>query len=181
MHNMDIKNRIDQFFDGALTYEEEQELYLYLCNNDVPVELHSDKEAVMAMCTDINDYTMPAHAQERLVQMLDALEDNEACVPSARAARKMPLFVWHSLAVAAVVIIAFIVVPSINIATADNHGIAYEQDTFDNPEEAMECVKSAFSELFIAVSATRQNAVEIGCVLEESAAIPNHRATNNNR
>ena len=172
MHKMDIKNRIDKFFDGTLTYEEEQELYLYLCSNEAPAELQGDKDAIMAMCTDINDYTLPVNARERLVQILDTLEDDackQPCVP-VNGAKKVPLFVWHCVAVA-VVILYFFVVPSINIANPDNNGIAYEQDTFDNPEEAMECVRSAFGELFLAVNTTRQNALEIGNALEESAVI----------
>ncbi|MBR1946615.1 MAG: hypothetical protein IKA35_00860, partial [Bacteroidaceae bacterium] len=100
---MDLKSRIDGFFNGTLTYDEEQELYLYLCSNDVPPSLQRDKEAILALCTDTNDYTLPAGARERLTDMLDALNNASPVVVTAaeqpvtpiKKTKKVAIYIWY--------------------------------------------------------------------------------------
>lgn len=181
---MDLTNRIEQFFDGTLTFEEEQELYLYLCSNEVPPALQRDKEAIMALCADTNDYTLPAGAAERLSAMLDALNEEQHPIiagkkqPSVSAGRlkMIPINVWRYVAVAAgVALVITFSVATMQQLSQDEYTVAYEQDTFDNPEEAMECAKSALGELFLAMNTTRQNAKEIGNTLEDVTTMIGNR------
>ncbi len=180
---MDLRNRIEQFFNGTLTFEEEQELYLYLCSNDVPPALQRDKEAIMVLCADTNDYTLPAGATKRLSAMLDTLDeelhpvtasDKQPTVP-AGGFKKIPIYVWRSVAVAAVILLLFMLaVTTVQQSSQDEYSVAYEQDTFDNPEDALECAKSALGELFLAMNTTRQNAKEIGNTLENASTMINN-------
>lgn len=134
---MDLKSRIDGFFNGTLTYDEEQELYLYLCSNDVPPSLQRDKEAILALCTDTNDYTLPAGARERLTDMLDALNNASPVVVTAaeqhvtpiKKVKRIPKYIWCFAA--AVMLIILLCVSRTQTAANKNNGVAYEQDASD--------------------------------------------------
>jgi hypothetical protein len=43
-----------------------------------------------------------------------------------------------------------------------------EEDTFDNPEDAMRCFKVACGDMLLAMNAVRNNTCEIGDVLEKT-------------
>lgn len=180
---MDLTNRIEQFFNGTLTFEEEQELYLYLCSNEVPPALQRDKEAIIALCADTNDYTLPAGAAERLSAMLETFDKEQQAIVAgekhssvtAGGLKRIPIYVWYSTAVAAVIVLAFMLtLPVMEQAPKEDYTVACEQDTFDNPEEALECAKSALGELFLAMNTTRQNAKEIGNTLESATTMINN-------
>lgn len=137
---MDLKSRIDGFFNGTLTYDEEQELYLYLCSNDVPPSLQRDKETILALCTDANDYTLPTGARERLTAMLDALNNAspvavtavEQPVAPVKKVKRIPKYIWCLAAVAAVVaLIILLCLPRVQTSVNEDVGMAYEQDSAD--------------------------------------------------
>lgn len=134
---MDLKSRIDGFFNGTLTYDEEQELYLYLCSNDVPPSLQRDKEAILALCTDTNDYTLPTGARERLTDMLDALNNASPVVVTAaeqhvtpiKKTKKVAIYIWCFAA--AMVLVILLCVSRTQPAANEDVGVAYEQDSSD--------------------------------------------------
>lgn len=137
---MDLKSRIDGFFSGTLTYDEEQELYLYLCSNDVPPSLQRDKEAILALCTDANDYTLPTGSCERLTAMIDTLADVppvvaigvEQPVTTVKKTNRVPIYIWCFAAVAAVVVLVILLcVPRTQPAANKDIGVAYEQGVSD--------------------------------------------------
>ena len=134
---MDLKSRIDGFFNGTLTYDEEQELYLYLCSNDVPPSLQRDKEAILALCTDTNDYTLPAGARERLTDMLNALNNASPVAVTAVAqpvtqvkkVKRAAIYIWCFAAV--VVLVILLCAPRAQTAANEDISVAYEQDVSD--------------------------------------------------
>ena len=62
MEERDLRKKIGMFFDAELSVEEERELCRYLRDNDVPAELVKDKEAVLALCGDAVEISLPAGA-----------------------------------------------------------------------------------------------------------------------
>lgn len=166
---MDVRNRIEQFFAGTLSLEEEQELYCYLCNNKVPVEMQRDKEAVIALCEDIADYTLPEGAEKRLEAMLDELErqtvtasNNESTVEQPfRKTRKIPIPVWWGVAIAASVAIAVIIsLPREKGITADKYA-KYETDTYRTVVEASPSANRMMRTLTLAMNNADKNLEQI--------------------
>lgn len=185
-----LRNMIEGFFNAELTVEEEQELYRYLCENDVPASLYKDKEAIMALCSEEQPSMLPAGADLRLEAMLDALAENEepgiTDERSTTKARKPILrvsrIVWHGAAVAAVAVLAvgylFVrneeqlpvehagqVVMGSQVAAAEAELYEPEEDTFDNPEDAMRYFKAAMGDIRFAFNTTKKNTHEIGNTL----------------
>lgn len=173
---MDVKRKIEQFYDGALSFDEEQELYRYLCDNDVPAELQRDKEAIIALCKDTNDYSLPEGADKRLEAMLDALENERLLAESVEVlspapilkGRKIPIYHRIATVAAAIIAIFFIARWGGGRQTYDEWAMP-EQDTFSCPEEARECARRAFGELFWAMNTAQEHTREIGYTLEQSA------------
>ncbi len=137
---MELKSKIDKFFNGTLTYDEEQELYLYLCSNDVPAEMQRDKETIIALCTDANDYTLPIGASERLIAMLDALGDASPVattiakqhVKPASNNKRVAVYICGFAAIAAVVVFLFMLcLPQTQTIADEELGVAYEQEPPD--------------------------------------------------
>lgn len=176
---MDIKERIERFYNAELSLQEEQELYRYLCENDVPEELQSDKDVVLAMLCDYTDYSLPDGAEERLVAMIEALDKQQEISDrqvshtdgAAKKIFKIPISWRVSVAVAASLLIAFVLV---NRKEQTMHSLGLiaqhkmvpplndgEQDTFDSPEEAMEHVKKSLGNTLIAIAKVNDKIDEI--------------------
>ena len=184
METKELGRIIERFFAAELTVDEERALCRYLRDNDVPAELRKDKETIIALCSDVEaDDVLPHGATERLEAMLDALEqqferetpDDASVVKEKEKIFKIPRYIAHSAVAAAIVIMAYIAIPSgyrFN-SNADAVALLHEEDTFDNPEDAMRCLKMAFGDMQHATAIAHTNTKKIGVILELSATMCN--------
>lgn len=181
MEEKDLKKMMERFFDAELTAEEERELCRYLCDNDVPAELRKDKETVIALCGEPAEVQLPVDAVERLEAVLDELatplefetERKQAVVKDKRKIVKIPRYLIHSMAVAAMVLIAYLLMPAVETSSLQNKETVValsetEEDTFDNPEDAMRCMQMAFADVQHAVSVTQMNMLEVGALFKQT-------------
>ena len=185
MEEKDLKKKIEQFFNAELSVEEERELCRFLRENDVPACLQKDKEAIIALCGDDIDVELPLGAEARLEAMLDSLAADETeelpqkttVKEDKRRVLKIPRFVWRGAAAVALLAVGY------NLMDKNVHSPAVEPafqvtasaelpevDTFDNPEDAMECFKGAFGNVMFAVNATHKNTRKMENTLKEAVA-----------
>ena len=172
MEEKDLVIRIEQFFNAELSVEDERELCRYLSENEVPSGLRKDKEAILLLCGYGMDVELPAGAQERIEAMIDALASEEVQpvadeVVVERAGRrtfKIPRIVWQGAAAAAVLVAGYMFmdddVLSPGAQSQQDAGLYAElpeEDTFDNPADAMECFKGAFENMMLVVNTTHKN------------------------
>ena len=184
METKELGRMIERFFDAELTVDEERELCRYLRDNDVPAELRKDKEAIITLCSDIEaDDVLPHGTTERLEAMLDGLDqqqkletDNTAnAVEKKEKIFKIPRYIASSTVAAAIIVMAYIAIPyghRFN-SNADVVAVINEEDTFDNPEDAMRCLKMAFGDMQYATAIAHSNTKKIGAILELSATMCN--------
>lgn len=176
------KKMIERFFDAELSVDEERELCRYLCENDVPAELQKDKETILALCIEDTFADVPDGFEERLEAMIDALNDDveqqPIVGPKIKEQRKkasiMSPILWRSAVAVALLTIGCLLMNneeqcSEKDTLADVETEIPEKDTFDNPQDAMQCFKAAFNDLKFAFNAAQQNMTGIGAMLEESA------------
>ena len=180
MEEKELKIMIERFFDAELTVDEERALCRYLRDNDVPAELRKDKDAVIALCGEPADVQLPVGAMERLEALIDGLEpQQEQCITDSAVAvekkkrlLKIPRYAAVAATAVAMVVMAYIFIPSENLSSPESTDELmteiYEEDTFDNPEDAMRCVQMAFANVQHAVTATQMNVSEIGSILKQS-------------
>lgn len=171
MEDKDLKKMIEKFFNAELSIEEERELCGYLCLHDVPEGLRKDKEAIIALCGDEEEVALPAGANARLEAMLNTLAaDETATVPETdkvgmgkRCLLNIPRYVWSGVAAAVLIVIGFSLYEDEQLLMTDKVNPAplvaevEEEDTFDNPEDAVECFKGALGNMMLAVNTTREN------------------------
>lgn len=183
MEEKTLKEMIERFFNAELTAEEENMLFLYLCENDVPAELRKDKEAIIALCSKPEEPLMPAGATERLEGMLDDLErvDREKQIANPpttikekrKPLRRPPIFIGGACA-AAITIIACMMIPAItqkdSVTMTEIATVNPEEDTFDNPEDAMLCFKEACENVMLVINSTHSNTQEIRNTLKDVIA-----------
>ena len=176
MEDFRLKMMIEQFFDAVLTAEEERELCRYLRENDVPAELRKDKEMILAFCRESEDVELPDGAALRLEAMIDTLAEKET--PKARDEKSdtktgkritvIPRIMRYSAAAAVVIACLFTAEYWLPATTQQNSEVLAfntEKDTFDNPDEAMRCLKAAFNDIGLAVNSTQHNLKEIEATL----------------
>ena len=180
-----LKDWIERFFAAELTMDEERELYRYLCEKEVPTELRKDKEAIIALCGNIDkEVELPEGATHRLEAMLDEMEEmqthlNPPCKGGLEAPprrRTLPhregwggSFLLRAACVAGVAVALFLALPK----SKDEPMLAEvydEEDTFDNPEEAMQCFMAAYNDIMFAMNTARDNTREVHQALEQSVA-----------
>ena len=174
-----LRDMIERFFNAELTVEEEQALCRYLCDNDVPTELRKDKEAIIALCGNIDkDVEMPEGATLRLEAMLDGLDEmrgslediqpmRQQRIPRSFTTLRMTRLLLRAACVAGVVMVLFLALPE----SKDEPALAEvyeEEDTFDNPEEAMQCLMAAYDDMMFAMNTARDNTREAHQVLTQS-------------
>ena len=179
-----LKDWIERFFAAELTMDEERELYRYLCENEVPTELRKDKEAIIALCGEPEEVELPKGAAQRLEAMLDELEEmqtrlNPPCEEGAEGTHprySLPprkgwgAFLLRAACVAGVAVALFLALPE----GKDKPLLAEvyeEEDTFDNPEEAMQCLMAAYGDIQYAMNATQRHTHEAYQTLEQSQSI----------
>jgi hypothetical protein len=184
-----LKEWMGRFFLAELTMDEERELYQYLCANEVPAELRKDREVILALCsTAEEDIELPEGAAERLEAMLDGLEEmkthlNPPCEGGLKKVRPrytLPhregwggSFLLRAACAAAVVAVLFLVIPyGINKYADEKAMLAMvddvDKDTFDTPEEAMECLMAAYEDIMFAMNTARDNTREAHQALTQS-------------
>ena len=177
-----LKDRIERFFNAELTLNEERELYRYLCENEVPTELRKDKEAIIALCGNIDEeVSLPEGAIQRLETMLDGLEEMQTrLIPHKEEESKgtnprytLPprkgwsSFLLRAACVAGVAVALFLALPD----SKDEPTLAEvyeEEDTFATPEEAMQCFMAAYNDIMFAMNTARDNTREVHQALEQS-------------
>ena len=181
-----LKEWMERFFLAELTVDEERELYQYLCANEVPAELRKDKEVIIALCsTAEEDIELPEGAAERLEEMLDGLEKmrthlNPPCEGGLKKVRPrytLPhregwggSFLLRAACVASVVVALFVALPD-RVAEPLLSEAYEEEDTFDNPEEAMQCLMAAYGDIRYAMNTTQHHTQEACQTLEQSQSI----------
>lgn len=183
MEEKRLKEMMERFFDAELTAEEERALCRWLLENDVPAELLKDKEVIIALCGDDADIALPAGAVQRLETMLDGLAEEQQrfvadteCVAGGGKLRFIiPRPAVRVAVVAAAVLLAlFVTVSGYDSAGKQTDAVddytagLTEEDTFDNPEDALRCFKVACGDMLLAMNAVRNNTCEIGDVLEKT-------------
>ena len=177
-----LRDRIERFFNAELTLDEERELYRYLCENEVPTELRKDKEAIIALCGNIDEeVALPEGATQRLEAMLDGLEEmqtrliphNEGESKGTNPRYTLPprkgwsSFLLRAACVAGVAVALFLALPD----SKDEPTLAEvyeEEDTFATPEEAMQCLMAAYEDVMYAMNMTRDNTREAHQTLTQS-------------
>ena len=185
MEEKDLKKKIEQFFNAELSVEEERELCRFLRENDVHACLQKDKEAIIALSGDDIDVELPLGAEARLEAMLDSLAADETeelpqkttVKEDKRPVLKIPRFVWRGAAAAAVLAVGYIFIdknvhsPAVEPAFQVTASAELpEEDTFDNPEDAMECFKGAFGNVMFAVNAMHKNTRKMENTLNKAVA-----------
>ena len=180
-----LKEWMERFFLAELTMDEERELYQYLCANEVPAELRKDREVILALCcTAEEDIELPEGAAERLEAMLDGLEkmkeelETDDTVKSKESGKifKIPRLFLRAACVAAVLAIVFLAIPYGDNKHTDEATVLtmvddVDKDTFDNPEEAMQCLMAAYGDIQYAMNATQRHTHEAYQTLEQSQSI----------
>ena len=181
-----LKEWMERFFLAELTVDEERELYQYLCANEVPAELRKDKEVIIALCgTPEEDIALPEGAAERLEALLDGLEKmrthlNPPCEGGLKKVRPrytLPRrerwggsFLLRAACVASVVVALFVALPD-RVPEPLLSETYEEEDTFDNPEEAMQCLMAAYGDIQYAMNTTQHHTQEACQTLEQSQSI----------
>lgn len=186
MEEKRLRDMIERFFNAELTAEEELTLCCYLYANDVPVELCTDREVIIALCGTLEETALPEGATERLEAMLDGLEADAKGVPVTTAAGlSVQRCIFHALwskyllrvaCAAAVVVAVFLAIPygddkhtdeGTTLAMVDD----VDKDTFDNPEEAMQCFMEVYNDIMLAMNTARDNTHEVHQALTQSVMI----------
>ena len=181
-----LKEWMERFFLAELTMDEERELYQYLCANEVPAELRKDREVILALCsTAEEDIELPEGAAERLEAMLDGLKEmkthlNPPCEGGLKEVRPrytLPhregwggSFLLRAACVVGVAIALFVMLPD-RVTEPLLTEVYEEEDTFNNPEEAMQCLMAAYGDIQYAMNATQRHTHEAYQTLEQSQSI----------
>ena len=176
MEDFRLRMMIEQFFDAALTAEEEHELCRYLRENDVPAELHKDKETILTFCRESEEAALPDGAEMRLEAMIDGLaekdtpkaRDEKSDTKTGRRITVIPRILRYNAAAAVVIACLFTAelwLPATTQQSNEVMAFDTERDTFDNTEDAMRCLKAAFNDIGLAVNSTQNNIKEIEATL----------------
>ena len=179
MEDFRLRMMIEQFFDAVLTAEEERELCRYLRENDVPDGLRKDKEIILSLCRESEEAALPDGAEMRLEAMIDGLaekdtpkaRDEKSDTKTGRRITVIPRILRYNAAAAVVIACLLTAEQWFPVTTQQgNETLAFdtESDTFDNPEDAMRCLKAAFNDISIAVNSTQNNIKEIEATLGAS-------------
>ena len=174
MEEKELTRMIEGFFEATLTPEEERRLCSYLRNNDVPVSLLKDKELILSLCHEPQEYpALPDGAAERLEAMLDSAQ-LQADKKKATKRKKAPSILWYAATMAAACIAATILLYSGGTAVQGNETVlyeAYERDTYSTPQEAMQCMQAVLGDLRLSANNTQRNIQAVSAGLKQSTFI----------
>lgn len=176
-----LRDWIERFFAAELTMAEERKLYRYLCENEVPTEFREDKEAIIALCGEPEEVELPEGAAQRLEAMLDGLEEmqsqqhlpREEGTEGTHPRYSLPprkgwgAFLLRAACVAGVAVALFLALPEDQDKPLLAE-VSEEEDTFDTPEEAMQCFMAAYDDIMFAMNTARDNTREAHQALSQS-------------
>lgn len=109
---MDYKELIDKYFSGATSREDEDVLCRYLMRDDLPAEIMDQKELLLAMLQPAEiDCTEAMAEVSAMIENLAAKESAAVvhCTPLRRVVLR---YISPALAVAAILLLMFLIVPS---------------------------------------------------------------------
>lgn len=174
MEEKELTRMIEGFFEATLTPEEEHRLCSYLLNNDVPVSLLKDKELILSLCHEPQEYpALPDGAAERLEAMLDGAQ-SQADKKNKTKRKRTPSILWYAATMAAACIAATILLYSGGTAVQGNGTVqyeAYERDTYSTPQEAMQCMQAVLGDLRLSANNTQKNIKAVSAGLKQSTFI----------
>lgn len=174
MEEKELTRMIEGFFEATLTPEEEHRLCSYLLNNDVPVSLLKDKELILSLCHEPQEYpALPDGAAERLEAMLDGAQ-MEADKKNRTKRKRTPSILWYAATMAAACITAMVLFYNGSDSKQGNGTVlyeAYERDTYSTPQEAMQCMQAVLGDLRLSANNTQKNIKAVSAGLKQSTFI----------
>ena len=109
---MDYKELIDKYFSGATSREEENVLCRYLMRDDLPAEIMEQKELLLAMLQPAEIDCTEAMAEVSAMIETLAAKESAAVVHCTPLRRVVLRYISPVLAVAAILLLMFLIVPS---------------------------------------------------------------------
>ncbi len=125
----EIKALIGKYYKGTTTESEEQQLKAFFASGEVPTELLDEKAFFNAFL--MPETTMPDDLDKRIEHQIDSWNIVEKTIK--RHARTISMR-WISSIAASVVLIISVAV-FIN-SRANQREYAFQEDTYDNPQDA---------------------------------------------
>lgn len=108
---MDYNELIDKYFSGTTSREDEDVLRRYLMRDDLPAEIMEQKELLLAMLQPAEIDCTEAMAE--LSAMIETLAAKESAAAHRTSVHRVVLrYISPSLAVAAILLLMFLIVPS---------------------------------------------------------------------
>ena len=141
-----IRQKLQHFYDGTSTTEEEEELMEFFAHaTSLPEDLMADKMmfASMSRAKD-EEQDVPDNLEERLLAKVDEwekeAESQESTAVETKTVRKIIPFYKSPMLRRIAASVAIIAGLGIYYATSQDNDtqIAYDKDTFTNPDEAYE-------------------------------------------
>lgn len=130
----EIRKRLDRFYLGETTLEEEKMLYAYFSSHTVPEEFLPDKELFLTMGSGENNVHVPEDLNQKIIDSIDRVERK------ATRTRRISVFSLSGLAAGLLIMIAvylFYIRTDTSPMMADNQMV----DTYENPLDAYEEAK----------------------------------------
>lgn len=143
-----IQKLLERFYDGKTTTAEEEKLYIYFKEDNIPEELGADKELFLSLYnTDVVE--VPIDLKERLSQTIDSLD--------ARNSEKKRIHLTYSVkwftGISAVVLMLFIMQFYNGKESVGSKRTEVFADTYTDPNEAR--VKVEETLLFVSTKMNR--------------------------
>jgi len=134
-----VKKLLDAFYDGNTTPVQEQELYGYFLQNDIPEEFETDRKVFLKLFSadDENDIEVPLELNNRIDKLIDSLDVKE------KGKRKIHFRKWVAAVAAGIAILLSAGIYTIN--ELDNQKQHLLVDTYKNPEDAYDQVQKTLT------------------------------------
>lgn len=130
----EIRKRLDRFYLGETTLEEEKMLYAYFSSHTVPEEFLPDKDLFLTMGSGEDSVPVPEDLNQKIIDSIDRVERK------ATRTRRISVFSLSGLAAGLLIMIAvylFYIRTDTSPMLADNQMV----DTYENPLDAYEEAK----------------------------------------
>jgi hypothetical protein len=130
----EIRKRLDRFYLGETTLEEEKMLYEYFSSHTVPEEFLPDKDLFLTMGSGEDAVPVPEDLNQKIIDSIDRVERK------ATRTRRISVFSLSGLAAGLLIMIAvylFYIRTDTSPMLADNQMV----DTYENPLDAYEEAK----------------------------------------
>jgi hypothetical protein len=130
----EIRKRLNRFYLGETTLEEEKMLYEYFSSHTVPEEFLPDKDLFLTMGSGEDAVPVPEDLNQKIIDSIDRVERK------ATRTRRISVFSLSGLAAGLLIMIAvylFYIRTDTSPMLADNQMV----DTYENPLDAYEEAK----------------------------------------